>query len=71
MIPFLLTSLGLLIYLIHLWIYGYKIHKVIEERDFWQEQAEIADSHTQRIMATYTDALNRIPLSVRNHYSKR
>jgi hypothetical protein len=71
MITAILTFLGILIYLIHLWLYGVKIHKVIEERDFWREQAEIADKHTQQILDNYCAALNRIPLSIRNHYANR
>lgn len=65
------TLILLAIYAISFWIYGYKIHKVSEERDFWKDQAEIADSHTQKIMATYTDALNQIPASVREHYRRK
>jgi hypothetical protein len=68
MLTVIFTGIGILIYLIHLWLYGVKIHKVIEERDFWMEQAEIADAHTQQIMTTYSDALNQVPLSIRNHY---
>jgi hypothetical protein len=61
----------LAIYVISFWVYGYHIHKVMEERDFWQEQAEIADAHTRKIMATYTDALNQVPASVRDHYRRK
>lgn len=68
MLTTILTLIGILIYLIHLWIYGWKIHKVMEERDFWKEQAEIADQHTLKILNTYITRLNQIPRSVRDYY---